>query len=213
VAGTVAGTYSGIAKKATIYVGRVVNCSGGGTASMAIAGMDWIARNGLKPGVVNMSLGYGDVQSVRDAAARLVQSGFTVVAAAGNGDFAGVPIDACDESPAGEPSVLTVGATESDDDESSFSNYGTCVDLLAPGSGIMSSDYSITNGLVSKSGTSMAAPHAAGVAALYLSHFPTATPTTVMTAIKNAATVRVIDLHKPSYYGGTPNRLLYTNGW
>ncbi|HEX8694072.1 MAG TPA: S8 family peptidase [Longimicrobium sp.] len=211
VAGTVGGTYSGVAKGVTIWMGRVVNCSGGGNASMVVAGMDWIARNGLKPGVVNMSLGYGNVTSVRDAAERLVAAGFTVAVAAGNGNFAGVPLDACTESPANAPNVLTTGATDQTDKEASFSNYGTCVDILAPGVAIYSSDYLVTNQVVTKSGTSMASPHVAGVAALYLSANPTATPAQVTAAIKNNAKLNTITLHSKSKRYGTPNRFLFTN--
>jgi subtilisin family serine protease len=211
VAGTAAGTYSGIAKGATVLAGRVVNCTGGGTASMAIAGMDWIRLNGVKPAVVNMSLGYGNLASVRTAATNLVAAGFTVVAAAGNGDFAGTPIDACTESPAGAPNVITVGSTTSTDNESSFSNYGTCVDILAPGSAIYSSDYLVTNQVVSKSGTSMATPHVAGVAAQYLQSNPTATPGGVWKAIFINSVTGTINLHRHSYAYGTPNRFLFTN--
>ncbi|HEU0013955.1 MAG TPA: S8 family peptidase [Longimicrobium sp.] len=211
VAGTAAGTYSGVAKSATIWAGRVVNCSGGGTTSMVIAGMDWVAANGLKPAAVNMSLGYGNVQSVRDAATRLVAAGFVVVAAAGNGNFGGTPIDACTEAPAGAPTVITVGSTTNTDAESSFSNYGTCVDILAPGSAIMSSDYTVTNGLVSKSGTSMASPHVAGVAAVYLGLNPLATPAQVTSAIKANGTPNTITLHTRSKKGFTPNLFLFHN--
>ncbi|HYJ80197.1 MAG TPA: S8 family peptidase [Longimicrobiaceae bacterium] len=211
VAGTVGGTYSGVAKGVTIWAGRVVNCAGGGNASMVIAGMDWVAANGLKPGVVNMSLGYGNVTSVRNAAENLVAAGFTVAVAAGNGNFQGIPISACNESPANAPNVLTTGSTTSTDAESSFSNYGPCVDILAPGSAIYSSDYLVTNQVVTKSGTSMASPHVAGVAAQYLQNNPTATPATVNTAIKNAAQVNTITLHQRSKKNGTPNRFLFTN--
>ncbi|HEX5724024.1 MAG TPA: S8 family peptidase [Longimicrobiaceae bacterium] len=210
VAGTVGGVYSGVAKGVTIWAGRVVNCSGGGNASMVIAGMDWVAANGLKPGVVNMSLGYGNVTSVRDAATRLVAAGFTVAVAAGNGNFIGQPINACNESPANSPNVITTGSTTNTDAESSFSNYGTCVDILAPGSAIYSSDYLVTNQVVTKSGTSMASPHVAGVAAQYLQLNPTATPAQVTTAIKNAGVLNTITLHRSSKRNGTPNRFLRT---
>jgi len=208
VSGTVGGTYSGVAKGVTIWMGRVVNCSGGGAASMVIAGMDWVAANGLKPGVVNMSLGYGNVTAVKDAAERLVAAGFVVAVAAGNGNFAGQQINACNESPANAPNVLTVGATDTNDKEASFSNYGTCVDILAPGVNIVSSDYSVTNQVVGMSGTSMASPHVAGVAAQYLGSNPTATPAQVMTAIKNAARSNTITLSKTSSRNGTPNKFL-----
>ncbi|HEX6371358.1 MAG TPA: S8 family peptidase [Longimicrobium sp.] len=211
VAGTVGGTYSGVAKGVTIRAGRVVNCTGGGTASMAIAGMDWIRLNGVKPAVVNMSLGYGNLASVRTAASSLVAAGFTVVAAAGNGDFAGTPIDACTESPAGAPTVITVGSTTSTDTESSFSNYGTCVDILAPGSAIYSSDYLVTNQVVTKSGTSMASPHVAGVAAQYLQTQPTASPGGVWKAIFTNSVSGTISRHRLSIFYGTPNRFLFTN--
>ncbi|HET7461404.1 MAG TPA: S8 family peptidase [Longimicrobium sp.] len=211
VAGTVGGTYSGVAKQVTILAGRVVNCTGGGTASMAIAGMDWIRLNGLKPAVVNMSLGYGNSAAVRTAAENLVSAGFTVVAAAGNGDYAGNPIDACTESPAGAPNVITVGATDSSDHEASFSNYGTCVDILAPGVSIMSSDYQVTNGLTSLSGTSMASPHVAGVAAQYLQNSPTASPAVVWRAIVGNAVTNTLTRNRISIYYGTPNRFLFTD--
>ena len=208
VAGTVGGLYSGVAKGVTIWAGRVVNCAGGGNASMVIAGMDWIAANGLKPGVVNMSLGYGNVTAVRDAATRLVAAGFTVAVAAGNGNWAGKPIDACTESPANSPNVLTVGATDNTDKEASFSNYGTCVDLLAPGVNIVSSSYSVTNQIVGMSGTSMASPHVAGVAAQYLGNNPTATPAQVNSAVMAATRANTISLHRSSSRYGTPNKFL-----
>jgi subtilisin family serine protease len=208
VSGTVGGTYSGVAKNVTLWVGRVVNCQGGGNASMVIAGMDWVAANGLKPGVVNMSLGYGNVVAVRDAATRLVAAGFTVAVAAGNGDFLGRPLNACNESPANSPNVITVGATDNTDKEASFSNYGTCVDVLAPGVNIVSSDYTVTNQVTGMSGTSMASPHVAGVAAQYLGSNPTATPAQVTTALKNAARTNTITLSKTSSRQGTPNKFL-----
>ena len=211
VSGTVGGIFSGVAKNVTIRVGRVVNCSGGGNASMVIAGMDWIAANGVKPAVVNMSLGYGNVASVRDAATRLVAAGFVVAVAAGNGDFLGRPIDACNESPANSPNVITVGATDNQDREASFSNFGTCVDILAPGVAIYSADYSVTNQVVTSSGTSMASPHVAGVAALYLQNNPTATPAQVTAAIKGIGKTGTITLHQKSKKGRTPNLFLFTN--
>jgi subtilisin family serine protease len=211
VAGTIGSTTYGVAKAATLWAGRVVNCSGGGDGSMVIAGMDWIAANGLKPGVVNMSLGYGDVQSIRDAAERLVAAGFFVAVAAGNGNYAGIPQDACPQAPGGAPSVMTTGATTSSDSESSFSNYGTCVDILAPGSSVLSTMHTSDTATGTKSGTSMASPHVAGVGALYLSLNPTATPAQVTSALKAGATPNTIVLHSRSKKGGTPNLFLFTN--
>ena len=158
-----------------------------------------------------MSLGYGDVQSIRNAAKTLHAAGFVVAAAAGNGDFAGVPLNACLESPAGNPSSLTVGSTTSADNESSFSNYGACVDLLAPGSSIKSAWVGSDSAFHTQSGTSMATPHAAGVAAQYLDLFPTASASTVINAIKANTTNGVITLHALSAANGTPNKLLFTN--
>jgi subtilisin family serine protease len=208
VAGIAAGVGYGVAKNARIRAGRVVDCTGNGTTSMVIAGMDWIYANGFRPGVVNMSLGYGDVQSVRDMAGRLYTKGFVVVAAAGNGDFAGTPQNACQQSPAGYANALTVGSTTSADHESSFSNYGTCVDLLAPGSSIKSAWIGSDTASYTNSGTSMAAPHVAGVAALYLDLFNTATPATVNSAIKTNATSGVLTMN--NIFSGTPNKLLHT---
>jgi len=211
VAGTIGGATWGVAKAATLWAARVVNCSGGGDASMVIAGMDWVAANGLKPGVVNMSLGYGNVQSVRDAATRLVTAGFFVVAAAGNGNFLGTPQNACSQAPAGAPTVMTVGSTTSTDAESSFSNYGTCVDILAPGSSITSANYTSATGSSVKSGTSMASPHVAGVGALYLALNPLATPAQVTSALKAGGTSGTITLHSRSRSNATPNLFLFTS--
>lgn len=210
VAGTIGSTTYGVAKNVTIWAGRVVDCGGYGTASMVISGMEWIMRKGQQPAVVNMSLGYGDVQSVRDAAEKLVQYGFFVAAAAGNGDYAGTPQNACYQSPAGAPSVMTVGSTRSDDYESSFSNYGRCVDILAPGSSVTSLWIGSYTATATISGTSMATPHVAGVAAQYLSWQGPTPPADVTAAIKSLATANTIVLHSLSAYYGTPNLMLYT---
>jgi subtilisin family serine protease len=211
VAGTIGSTTYGVAKLVTIRSGRVVNCSGSGQTSMVISAMDWIAANGSKPAVVNMSLGYGNVQAVRDAAERLVAAGYVVVAAAGNGNIFGTPQNACSQAPAGAPNVLTVGATTSADNESSFSNYGTCVDILAPGSSILSTTYSSNTATATLSGTSMASPHVAGVAALYLALNPGATPAQVASALKANGTPNTINLHSRSRTYGTPNLFLFSN--
>jgi len=211
VSGTIGGVYSGVAKSVNIRVGRVVNCSGGGTASMVIAGMDWIRLNGTRPAVVNMSLGYGNVLSVKNAATNLVAAGYVVVAAAGNGNSVGTPLNACNEAPGNAPTVITVGATDNTDKEASFSNYGTCVDILAPGVNITASYYANVNQVTTMSGTSMASPHVAGVAAQYLSGNPTATPATATSAILGIAKLNTITRHALSTANGTPNRFLFTN--
>ena len=209
VAGIIGGKGFGVAKRVTILAGRVVDCLGNGTASMAIAGMDWITRNGTA-GVVNMSLGYGDVESVRLAAGRMIDAGHFLAAAAGNGNYAGTPQNACLESPAGQVKAMTVGSTTSTDAESSFSNYGKCVDILAPGSSIRSAWIGSDTATMIRSGTSMAAPHVAGVAAQYLDRAGPTAPSVIHSYLWNNATVGRITLHAYSTTYFTPNRLLYT---
>jgi len=209
VAGTIGGATYGVAKAVNLWAARVVDCQGSGDVSMAIAAVDWVTANAPRPAVVNMSLGYGDVQSMRDAVRNSVQSGVVYAVAAGNGHWLfGYPLDACAEAPAGEALAITVGATDSQDREASFSNYGTCVDILAPGVSITSANY--TGGAAGMSGTSMATPHVAGVAALYLSANPTASPSQVDNALKSNGTPNTISLHSSSSSGGTPNLFLYS---
>ena len=214
VAGTVGGTTWGVAKLVNLWAARVVNCQGSGDVSMAIAAVDWCTANCARPAVVNMSLGYGDVQSLRDAVERSVAAGVNYGVAAGNGSaFFGVPQDACLQSPAGAPNAVTVGSTTSSDAESSFSNYGTCVDILAPGSSITSASYSSNTGSASMSGTSMATPHVVGAIALFLQGNPTATPAEVTAALKTNGTPNTITLHSRSATYGTPNLFLYTGAF
>jgi subtilisin family serine protease len=210
VAGTAAGASFGVAKDATIWAARVVNCNGSGNVSMAIAAVDWATANAQTPAVVNMSLGYGNVEALRQAVENSVAAGINYSVSAGNGNLAGIPQDACNGSPAGAPSALTVGATASDDDEASFSNYGSCVDLLAPGVAITSAWIGGSSASATISGTSMSAPHVTGAVALFLEANAGATPADVASALTSNATQNAIRLHRRSSRGGTANLLLYT---
>ena len=201
VAGTVGGTTYGVAKGVTIHPVRVLGCTGSGTNSGVIAGMDWVANNHVKPAVANMSLGGGASQATDDAVARMSAAGVTVVVAAGNSND-----NACNYSPARAASAITVGSTTSTDARSSFSSFGTCLDIFAPGSSILSAWYTGTSATNTISGTSMASPHVAGVAALYLANNPSATPAQVTTAIINNSTPNKVT----SPGAGSPNRLLYS---
>ncbi len=170
VAGTVAGTSYGVAKKAKIVAVRVLNNSGSGTTAQVVAGIDWVARNAVKPAVANMSLG-GGADSTLDAAVRnAIAAGVTFVVAAGEST------NASTKSPARVTEAITVGATTSSDARASYSNYGSVVDLFAPGSSITSAWRTSDTATNTISGTSMASPHVAGAAALYLVSNPSATP-------------------------------------
>ncbi|MET8571469.1 S8 family serine peptidase [Streptomyces sp. NPDC004783] len=203
VAGTVAGTAHGVAKKAKIVGVRVLNNSGSGTTAQVVAGIDWVARNAVKPAVANMSLG-GGADSVLDTAVRnAIASGVTFAVAAGNEST-----DASTKSPARVTEAITVGATTSSDARASYSNYGSVLDLFAPGSSITSAWNTGDSATNTISGTSMASPHVAGAAALYLADNPTATPAQVSSALTTAATSGVVS--NPGT--GSPNRLLYVGG-
>ncbi len=200
VAGTVAGTSYGVAKKANIVGVRVLNNSGSGTTAQVVAGIDWVARNAVKPAVANMSLG-GGADSTLDAAVRnAVSAGVTFVVAAGNEST-----NASTKSPARVTEAITVGATTSTDARASYSNYGSVVDLFAPGSSITSAWRTSDSATNTISGTSMASPHVAGAAALYLAGNPSAGPAQVSSALTSAATTGVVG----SPGSGSPNRLLY----
>ncbi|HEY5937654.1 MAG TPA: S8 family serine peptidase [Kofleriaceae bacterium] len=200
VAGTVAGSTWGVAKQAKIVPVRVLGCDGSGSVEGVIAGINWVTQNKLPNSVANLSLG-GPVNAAQDTAIRnLVNAGVTVVVAAGNSNA-----DACTQSPAREPLAITVGATAQTDARASFSNFGSCVDVFAPGVAIMSA--SITSDTASRplDGTSMAAPHVAGAAAAYLGSHPGSTPAQVATALATGGVQgRVTD---PK---GSPNVLLQT---
>lgn len=201
VAGTVGGTTWGVAKSVQLYAVRVLNCQGSGTNSGVIAGVDWVAANHVKPAVANMSLGGGASTALDAAVANAVASGVTFVVAAGNSNA-----NACNYSPARAASAITVGSTTSTDARSSFSNYGTCVDLFAPGSSITSAWHTTNTATNTISGTSMASPHVAGAAALYLQENTSATPGAVATALTSNATPGKVT----NAGTGSPNLLLHT---
>jgi len=201
VAGTVGGSIHGIAKGVSIHPVRVLGCTGSGSNSGVIAGMDWVASNHIAPAVANMSLGGGASSSTDAAVNGMVNAGVTVVVAAGNDNA-----NACNYSPARAAAAITVGSTQSNDARSSFSNYGSCLDIFAPGTSITSAWYTSTSATNTISGTSMASPHVAGVAALYLAENPNATPAQVTSAIINSSTPNKVT----SAGSGSPNRLLYS---
>jgi len=198
VAGTVGGKTWGVAKRVNLVAVRVLDCAGSGSFSGIMAGMNWVAENGTLPAVVNMSIGSLVPQrspSVDAATRNLIASGVTVVLAAGNGiPNGGVGIDACNNAPGGLPESITVGATSRTDQRTAWSNYGDCVTFFAPGSGIISASHATIDGSKSSSGTSMASPHAAGVAALYLEQAPRAAHATVKQALFAATAKGVVQL-------------------
>lgn len=209
VAGTVGGTTYGVAKSATLIAVRVLDCDGSGTTSGVIAGVDWVTNNHVKPAAANMSLGGGASDALDNAVKNSIAAGVSYAIAAGNGDFLGRPENACNKSPARVPQALTVGATDSTDKEASWSNYGTCVDIYGPGVAIISAWYQSDTQLDTISGTSMAAPHVAGAAALYLELNTGATPATVHDQLVNNSTANTITQHSSSSSNATPNRMLY----
>ena len=203
VAGTVGGSTYGVAKNVTLVAVRVLDSSGSGTNSGVIAGVDFVTSNHQagQPAVANMSLGGGASSALDTAVTNAVNDGVTFAVAAGNENQ-----NACNVSPARAAAAITVGSTTTTDARSSFSNFGTCVDIFAPGSSITSSWNTSDTATNTISGTSMASPHVAGVAALFLETNPTASPATVTAAIVNSSTP-----NKVTNAGtGSPNRLLYS---
>lgn len=203
VAGTVGGSTYGVAKNVTLVPVRVLDCSGSGTNSGVISGVDWVTSDHQagQPAVANMSLGGGASTALDTAVQNSIADGVTYSIAAGNSN-----VDACTQSPARVASAITVGATDSTDARASFSNFGTCVDIFAPGVNITSSWNTSTTATNTISGTSMATPHVTGVSALYLETDPTASPATVTSAIINSSTPNKVT--NPGT--GSPNRLLYS---
>ena len=206
VSGTVGGNTWGVAKGVRLVAVRVLDCSGSGSWSGVAAGMDWVAGNHAAgtPAVANMSLGGGASTTVDDALRRMIADGVATAVAAGNGNQGGRQADACKYSPARVAEAMTIGATDKTDTKTSWSNYGNCVDWFAPGSGI-TSDW-LNGGTNTISGTSMATPHTAGVAALYLQGNPGASPQTVRDALYANTTKGVVKNSST-----TNNHLLFTN--
>ncbi|MGW2572096.1 S8 family peptidase [Streptomyces sp. NPDC001537] len=199
VAGTIAGTKYGVAKQAKVVAVRVLDNEGSGTTSQVIAGIDWVTKHARKPAVANLSLG-GSYNAQLDAAVRnSIASGVTYAVAAGND---GLP--AALYSPADVKEALTVGATDRTDARASFSNFGSAVDLFAPGVSITSDSNASDTRKATYSGTSMATPHVTGTAALYLAGRPRATPDQVAKAL-----VKLAVSGKVSGRGlGSPDELL-----
>ncbi len=202
VAGTIGGTNYGVAKNVQLIAVRVLNCSGSGTTSGVIAGIDWVTINAVRPAVANMSLG-GSISSALDSAVtNSINSGVSYAIAAGNSSQ-----NACNFSPARVPAAITVGATNNSDSRPSWSNYGKCLDLFAPGVSITSAWIGSDTATNTISGTSMATPHAAGVAALKLQGSPTANPAEVAAELVTKSTANIVK----NTGKNSPNRLLFTD--
>lgn len=201
VAGTVGSNTYGVAKGVKLVAVKVLDCAGSGSDSGVIAGINWAAANRTGPAVANMSLGGSATQALDDAVAGAVSSGLVMAVAAGNDS-----LNACNYSPARAATAITVGSTTSTDARSSFSNYGSCVDIFAPGSSIKSTWNTSDTATNTISGTSMATPHVAGAAALILAANPAYTPAQVGSALTTSATPSKVT----SAGTGSPNLLLYT---
>jgi len=177
----------GVAPGAPVYGVKVLSCAGITLPSVIVQALDWVVANGTKPGVINLSLSTAiPIASVNNAVRNAAAQGFVVTVAAGNGNAAGVGVNACWISPAGAGylfglpnGVVTAAATDIDDQEATFSNFGNCVDLWAPGVSLTSTWLMSEGGMITASGTSFSSPYAAGAAALLLSRYPTLTPPAV----------------------------------
>jgi subtilisin family serine protease len=215
VSGTIGGTTWGVAKDVTLVAVRVFGCGNSTTTAAIIAGVDWVTGNHQngEPAVANMSLGGGANAALDTAVRNMIADGVSTAIAAGNGNVLGFPVNSCNQSPARVAEGITVGASDINDAKASFSNYGTCVDLHAPGVSITSSWATSDTATNTISGTSMASPHVAGVAALFLQLNQTASPALVQQTIKDLSTKGVVTGTGGGLFGGsTPNNhLLFTN--
>jgi subtilisin family serine protease len=200
VAGTVGGSTYGVAKAVRLFAVRVLSCSGSGSTAGVIAGVDWVTANHIDPAVANMSLGGGASSALDGAVRNSIVAGVTYSIAAGNSNA-----NAANFSPARVGEAITVGATTRTDARSSFSNFGSVVDIFAPGSSIVSAWWTSNTATATLSGTSMAAPHVAGVAARYLQNNAGVSPAAVRNAIIGAATLNRLS----GIPAGTANRLLF----
>ncbi len=199
VAGTIGSRAYGVAKKVNLIGVRVLDCNGSGSYSGVIAGVDWVTANHKKPAVANMSLGGPLSQALEDAILNSIKAGVTYAVAAGNDNQS-----ACNSSPARMPDAIKVGATSNTDQRASFSNFGSCVDLFAPGVDIESTWDTSSTSTNKISGTSMATPHVAGVIALYLERNPASSPAQVKSALLAGSTSGKVT----SPGTGSPNKLL-----
>lgn len=214
VSGTVGGTTFGVAKSVNLVAVRVLDCDGSGANSAVIAGIDWMTANHQAgaPAVANMSLGGSTSAALDTAVSNAIADGITMAVAAGNdadGLLAGVlgTNNACNHSPSRVPAAITVGATTNTDAKASYSNFGSCLDIFAPGTGITSSWGTSDTATNTISGTSMATPHVAGAAALLLSQTPSLTPAQVASALVTASTPGKVT----GAGSGSPNRLLFVS--
>ncbi|HHP7239831.1 S8 family serine peptidase [Longibacter sp.] len=205
VAGTVGGSTYGVAKDVSLVAVRVLDCQGSGSISGVVAGVDYVTANAQKPAMANMSLGGGSSTTLDDAVRNCISSGVQYAIAAGNGDFLGREQDACDGSPSGVTEAMTISATDTTDTKASFANDEACVDFFTPGVSITSAWIGSDDDTNTISGTSMAAPHAAGAAALYLESNSSASPTQVRDALYNATTKGIV-----ADANSANNDLLYT---
>jgi len=202
VSGTIGGSTYGVAKSVRLFAVRVLSCSGSGSTSGVIAGVDWVTGHRINPAVANMSLGGGPSSALDSAVRNSIASGVTYSIAAGNSNM-----NAANASPARVAEAITVGSSTRTDARSSFSNFGSVVDVYAPGSSILSAYYTSNTASATLSGTSMAAPHVAGVAARILQLSPNASPAAVRNEIVNTATTGV-----PTGVPSGTARLLFRSG-